>query len=138
MNTNGHNFTFISKNAALKINVHNFEVFFKHLQIMATLFEKVKISVCDILGDILVNVAWGVILKICFKFFSKKMFFSLFFAKKVRSLRMLLIWQPWWKSMVRFGYITRQYFLNCELALVLVLCFKSDHKMAIKLAFLFK
>ena len=34
---------------------------------------------------------------------------------------MLHIWQPWWKNMVIFGSITRQYFQKCKLAWVLKL-----------------
>ena len=32
---------------------------------------------------------------------------------------MLHIWQPWWKNMVIFGSISRQYFQKCKLAWVL-------------------
>ena len=42
---------------------------------------------------------------------------------------MLHIWQPWWKNMVIFGSITRQYFQKCKLAWVLTLFFR---KMTIK------
>ena len=42
----------VFENVALKINFHQ-----KHLQIMATLSEKLKICFCDTLGDRLVKVS---------------------------------------------------------------------------------
>ena len=60
----------------IKINLHIFEVFLEHLQIMATLSEKVKIFCHAILGGRLVNDSWDIILNICFKFVKKRIFFS--------------------------------------------------------------
>ena len=65
MNTHDHDYTFIAKNAALKINFHNFEVFFqKKIFKVWQPFRKTE-HFCDILRGKLVNVSWGVILKIC-------------------------------------------------------------------------
>ena len=58
--------------------------FLKHLQIMATLFEKMKLFFCDILGDRLVKVSWGVTKKTCFNFQEKCCFFS---TKKCQVLK---------------------------------------------------
>jgi len=41
---------------------------------MATLLEKVKIYVCDILADRLVDDSWGIVLKIIVKVVGKKYF----------------------------------------------------------------
>ena len=78
MKINEHDFIIIAKNAVSAKNQFSIILKYfleKHLQIMATLLEKVNIFFSDIFGDRLVNVSMGVILRICFKTFRKWFFF---------------------------------------------------------------
>ena len=105
MNTNDHDLTFIAKNAAVKINFHSYlflNVF--KWQYVFMIFWSVD------------YVSWGMILKICFKFFS-----NIFFPKKCFTSG-----NPDEKNMVIFGSKTRQHFQKCTLALVLVLYFSKN------------